>query len=252
MATKIKFSFLQFLFRLFSKLSDATGGWRVFVKPKLWLGTFILGMGVTACVNTAKQPPQVTCYEPSIPDTVDTELVKPYSNLQTPPLQEPPPNETIRQTLCYFIEPVIPNDNEDVEMVEQAFKYQIPLNSPPIYATVITKKDTIYDENHIYDFVEQMPQFPGGDTELFKFINKEIQEEPLAMCYNPITGRVIVRFAVMKDGSIEQAKVIRSLDPSCDKEAIRVVNAMPKWIPGKQNGENVNVWFTIPINFKMQ
>lgn len=99
--------------------------------------------------------------------------------------------------------------------------------------------------------VEQMPQFPGGDVELMKFINGGIKYPTIA-AENGIEGRVVIRFVVGKDGNVSDVQVVRSLDPSCDKEAVRVVKTMPKWVPGKQNGRNVPVFYTLPVLFKLQ
>lgn len=102
-----------------------------------------------------------------------------------------------------------------------------------------------------YTMVEQMPQFPGGNAELLKFVAKNLRYPTIAQ-ENGIQGRVIVRFVVSASGKVEDVQVVRSLDPYCDKEAIRVVQSLPKWIPGKQNGRNVPVYFTLPITFKLQ
>ncbi|MDU1905422.1 MAG: TonB family protein [Dysgonomonas sp.] len=99
--------------------------------------------------------------------------------------------------------------------------------------------------------VEQMPQFPGGDAELMRFIGSNLKYPTIA-AENGIEGRVVIRFVVSKDGAVTDAQVVRSLDPSCDKEAIRVVKSMPKWVPGKQNGRNVPVYYTLPVLFKLQ
>lgn len=99
--------------------------------------------------------------------------------------------------------------------------------------------------------VEQMPQFPGGDTELMKFIASNLKYPPIA-AENGIEGRVVIRFVVGKDGKVSDAQVLRSLDPSCDKEAIRVVKSMPTWVPGMQNGRKVPVYYTLPVLFKLQ
>lgn len=99
--------------------------------------------------------------------------------------------------------------------------------------------------------VEQMPQFPGGDTELMKFIGNNLKYPTIA-AENGIEGRVVIRFVVTKEGSVSDVQVVRSLDPSCDKEAVRVVKTMPKWVPGKQNGRNVPVYYTLPVLFKLQ
>lgn len=99
--------------------------------------------------------------------------------------------------------------------------------------------------------VEQMPKFPGGDAELMRFISSNLKYPTIA-AENGIEGRVVVRFVVGKDGNVSDIQVLRSIDPSCDKEATRVVKMMPKWIPGMQNGRPVAVYYTLPILFKLQ
>lgn len=96
-----------------------------------------------------------------------------------------------------------------------------------------------------------MPQFPGGDAELYKWISSHIKYPTMA-AENNIQGRVTVRFVVKEDGSIGRVEVLRGKDPDLDKEAQRVVKTLPKFIPGKMNGRAVQVWYTLPINFKLQ
>ena len=107
------------------------------------------------------------------------------------------------------------------------------------------------EEEKPLDIAEVMPSFPGGDAELMKWLSKNIKYPAIAE-ENGVQGRVIVRFAVGKDGAIHDPKVLRSVDPSLDKEALRVVKAMPRWIPGKQNGVAVAVYFTLPVTFQLQ
>ena len=99
--------------------------------------------------------------------------------------------------------------------------------------------------------VEQMPQFPGGEKELLSYIAKNLHY-PTVAAENGVQGKVFIRFVVSALGIVEGVEVIRSLDPYCDKEAMRVVAALPQWIPGKQNGRNVPVYYTLPIIFKLQ
>ncbi len=106
------------------------------------------------------------------------------------------------------------------------------------------------EENVVFHAVEQMPQFPGGDVALYEFISKNLRYPPMA-AENNIQGRVVVQFVVTKTGSIGEVKVLRGKDPDLDKEAKRVVKSLPKFIPGKMNGQSVNVWYTLPINFKL-
>lgn len=105
-------------------------------------------------------------------------------------------------------------------------------------------------DNKVFDAVEQPPVFPGGDAALMKYLNDNIRYPQLAI-ENNIQGRVVVQFVVQKDGSIGQVKVARSKDPDLDKEAVRVVKSLPRFQPGKQNGNPVNVWFTLPVTFKL-
>ncbi len=106
-------------------------------------------------------------------------------------------------------------------------------------------------EDKVFTSVEQMPQFPGGDVALLKYISDHIKYPTIAM-ENNVQGKVVVQFVVTRDGSIGEVKVARGKDPDLDKEAVRVVKTLPKFIPGKMNGQAVNVWYTLPINFKLQ
>jgi protein TonB len=103
----------------------------------------------------------------------------------------------------------------------------------------------------IFSHVEVPPSFPGGERELMKWLQENISY-PVIAAEQGIQGRVILRFVVGPDGSVGNVEVQRSLDPSCDKEAVRVVKKMPKWIPGKQNGNAVYVYYTLPVLFKLQ
>ena len=103
----------------------------------------------------------------------------------------------------------------------------------------------------IFSHVEQMPAFPGGERAMMQWLNENMQYPVIAQ-EQGIQGRVIIRFVVGPDGTVSGAEVQRSLDPSCDREALRVVRKMPKWIPGKQNGQAVSVYYTLPVLFKLQ
>lgn len=104
------------------------------------------------------------------------------------------------------------------------------------------------EENKVYDVVEQQPQFNGN---INSWLASNLKYPPVA-AENGIEGRVIVQFVVGKDGSIHSAQVVRGVDSALDKEALRVVNSMPKWVPGKQNGQSVNCKFTLPVVFRLQ
>ena len=107
------------------------------------------------------------------------------------------------------------------------------------------------EENKVFEYVEQMPSFPGGTGALMQYLSKNIKYPPFAE-ENNIQGRVICSFVVERDGSVSDIRIKRSVDPSLDKEAMRVVSAMPKWIPGRQNGQMVRVKYTLPVTFRLQ
>ncbi|MBD5226403.1 MAG: TonB family protein [Bacteroidales bacterium] len=119
------------------------------------------------------------------------------------------------------------------------------------------KDEIIVEEKHepvkeaIFEAVEQMPQFPGGEAELLKYIASHIKYPTMA-AENNIQGRVVVKFVVTKTGQVGDVVVVRGKDPDLDKEAVRVVKTLPDFIPGKMNGQAVAVWYTLPINFKLQ
>lgn len=106
------------------------------------------------------------------------------------------------------------------------------------------------DEEKVYDVVEWMPSFPGGIEALKAFLAKNLRF-PKELEETCVQGRVIITFIVEKDGSLSHAKVIRSVDPALDKEALRVVKKMPKWIPGQQNDRKVRVRYIIPVTFRL-
>ena len=109
---------------------------------------------------------------------------------------------------------------------------------------------TTDQDKKIYKSVEQMPQFPGGEVALMRYLQSEIKYPPTAAANN-IMGRVIVQFVVEENGEIGEVKVLRSIDEELDAEAVRVVKSLPKFIPGRQDGKAVAVWYTLPISFKI-
>ena len=107
------------------------------------------------------------------------------------------------------------------------------------------------EENKVFDIVEQQPLFPGGPAALLKYLS-EHTKYPVVAQENGVQGRVTVQFVVEKDGSISDVHVLRGVDPSLDKEAVRVVKSMPRWTPGKQNGITVRVNYRVPVLFRLQ
>jgi protein TonB len=112
--------------------------------------------------------------------------------------------------------------------------------------SVVTQEE----KQEIFSHVEIMPDFVGGERELMLWLKANMRYPVIAQ-EQGIQGRVIVRFVVGPDGTVSGAQVQRSLDPSCDKEALRVIGIMPKWTPGRQNGQPVSVYYTLPVVFRL-
>ena len=106
------------------------------------------------------------------------------------------------------------------------------------------------DAKQIFNHVEVMPEFPGGISALMKFLSDNIKY-PEEAAKKGISGKVQLRFVVTPDGSVDDVQVIKSLDSLCDQEAVRVAKLMPKWIQGKQSGEPVSVYFSLPVTFRL-
>lgn len=172
----------------------------------------------------------------------EIEIVQTAQELPPPP---PPPAPEVVEVLN-----VVENDVQ-VESVnintEDDKNKGVDLN-----VNLTTAAPVEEEEDHvIFQVVEKMPSFPGGDQELFKFLNDNVKYPVIAQ-ENGIQGRVICQFVVNKDGTIVDVEVVRSVDPSLDKEAIRVIKAMPKWTPGLQRNKPVRVKYTLPVMFRLQ
>lgn len=116
---------------------------------------------------------------------------------------------------------------------------------------IVVEEPVKVEPEKIFDAVEQMPTFPGGNAALYKFIGDNLVY-PAQAAEEGVSGRVTIRFVVERDGTVSQVTVARGKHPALDKEAKRVVSKLPKFIPGKQNGQTVRVFYTLPINFKLQ
>lgn len=116
---------------------------------------------------------------------------------------------------------------------------------------IVEEKKPEPEKEEVFRAVEQMPRFPGGEAELMKYLSSHINYPTMAM-ENNVQGRVVVQFVVTKTGKIGEVKVVRSVDRDLDKEAVRVCKTLPDFIPGKMNGQPVNVWYTLPVSFKLQ
>ena len=109
----------------------------------------------------------------------------------------------------------------------------------------------VEEEAKVYNVVEQMPSFPGGEAALLKYVNTHIKYPAIAQ-EQEISGVVVLRFVVKEDGSVGEVIVQKSLEKHCDEEAVRVVKSLPRFIPGKQQGKAVRVWYTLPVRYVIQ
>ena len=179
-------------------------------------------------------------------EQVEEEIIPITQQMMKPPPQPPP----------------APKFSHLIEIVEDELSIDEELEIDDAEADVENKSNYNFDydgdswgeeesdgEADIFQVVEDMPHYHGARVQ--KWIAKNVKY-PMIAQENNIQGKVFVQFVIEKDGSVSDVKVARSVDPSLDKEAIRVVKAMPKWKPGKQRGKPVRVSYTVPINFQLQ
>lgn len=159
-----------------------------------------------------------------------------------PPPPAAPETPEIIQVVEEKVETKFKIDSEDSQDRVQVDTYVAPPPPKP-------KPEEVTEE--IFVVVEEAPQFPGGESALMKYLNDNIRYPVIAQ-ENGIQGRVTCQFVVERDGSISDVQVVRGQDPSLDKEAVRVIQGMPRWKPGKQRGAPVRVRYTLPVLFRLQ
>ena len=134
---------------------------------------------------------------------------------------------------------------EEEEIEEEEEQFQMPEPEE------VVAPEEVANQHLVTAMVEQKPEFNGGEAAMYKWLSENIVY-PSAASEQGVQGRVVVEFVVGKDGSITNVRVLRPRHPALDKEAVRVVKAMPKWIPGRNNGQPVKVTYTLPVTFKLQ
>ncbi|UOR04365.1 energy transducer TonB [Hymenobacter aerilatus] len=185
-----------------------------------------------------------------------------------PPPQAPPPPPPVVSTIK-FTPPVVKRDEEvrkveevpDVDKLSTAaistetVKGTTDVPPPPDLNGIEggTGKEPVKEviDTKVYNYVEQMPEPPGGMNALLQYIGKNIKYPAMAL-RNQVEGKVFVNFVVGPDGSISGVKIQKGIGAGCDEEAMRVISGLPKWTPGKQNGRNVSVSFTVPVTFAIK
>jgi protein TonB len=207
----------------------------------LMCGVLVLSICFVAFEWTEKE---VTKYDVVDQDfLIEEEIDIQQTTQETPP---PPPPPAVQEV---EILNVVDDDvkTESVEIKTEDDKDVEVVIAPPVEAPVVEEV-----EEEIFVVVESMPEFPGGQQEMMKYIAENIKYPVIAQ-ENGIQGRVICQFVIEKNGSVTDIQVVRSSgDASLDKEAERVIKTMPKWKPGKQRGKPVRVKYTIPVAFRLQ
>ena len=202
---------------------------------------FVLSLCYVALEWTEQE---VTKYEVMDDEFLFEEEVEIQQTTQETPPPPPPPAVQEVEVLNVVEDDV---EVEEIEINTEDDKDVEVVIAPPVEAPVEEEEEEV-----IFMVVESMPEFPGGQQALFKYLAENVKYPVIAQ-ENGIQGRVICQFVVNKDGSIVDVVAVRSSgEPSLDKEAIRVIKSMPKWKPGKQRGKPVRVKYTVPVNFRLQ
>ena len=199
--------------------------------------------------ETEEQQPEQQIIEPEEPEVledvlssvkvtelqiVDDDKVRPEDEILT--------QEEIEETNKAFGQTNVGNGQDERD------KFQTAVTDVVVEKPVEKPKEAVVQ---VFRSVEQMPQFPGGEAALMKYLQSHINYPPMAV-ENGVQGRVVVQFVVDKTGKVGEVVVVRNVDKDLDKEAVRVCKSLPKFTPGRQNGQAVAVWYTLPVTFKLQ
>ena len=182
-----------------------------------------------------------------VQDVIAEEEIEITRQENTPPPPPPPAAPAVAEVLTVVDDDVELADVEIASSEDDASAAQ----QETYVAPVVEEEEEEESAQQIFTVVEKQPEFPGGMSELMKFLAKSIKYPVIAQ-ENGIQGRVVCSFVVNRDGSIVDIQVMRGVDPSLDKEAVRVISTMPKWKPGEQRGKPVRVRFILPVQFRLQ
>lgn len=224
----------------------------------------LIGFSIPTLIKMATPKQKEVMTEVTTLSQLEEPEIKQEEMKRVEPVAPPPP---ALKSSIKFTAPVIKKDEEVRD--EDEIKSQTELTQTKVAISIADVKGNdeangkdIADlkqvvtqapvaEEKVFDMVEQMPTFPGGQAELMKYISTHMKY-PVVAQENGVQGRVICQFVVGRDGKVRDVTVLKTLDPYCDKEAVRVILSMPNWIPGKQNGQAVAVKYTVPIVFRLQ
>ncbi|MEY8591913.1 energy transducer TonB [Butyricimonas hominis] len=204
----------------------------------------VVALGILLCAFNWKATTEVEEGFNTVIDTPMDEEIIPITHSYLKPPPPPPPAPKLTDLIEIVDQELDIDDELEIEDAEADVENQTNYS--------YTENGNGYDDDgyepDIFVIVEDMPTFPG---DINKWLSRNVKYPVIAQ-ENNIQGKVSVQFVIERDGSITDVKVLRSVDPSLDKEAVRVIKSMPKWKPGKQRGKAVRVSYTVPINFRLQ
>ena len=205
----------------------------------------VISLGITLLAfEWTTRVEQATSLGSVVQQDVEDEIIPITRQEEVKPPPPPPPPKVVEVL-------TIVDDDTEIEEELDIEDTEADDNTVIDVAPVIQQEAEEEEESEVFFIVENMPEFPGGELALRKFIANAIKYPVIAQ-ENGIQGKVYVNFVVDKDGSVTQARIARGVDSSLDKEALRVVNSLPKWKPGMQRGKPVRVSYTVPISFVLQ
>lgn len=226
-----------------SPKADLEGGIGMSILMGMIVGLAVLFVGF----EWGSKDVQVVTADEGVADIIAEEEIEITRPENTPPPPPPPPAPAVAEVLTVVEDDVELEQQDIVSSEDDATAAQ----TETFVAPVVEEEEEEESAQQIFTVVEKQPEFPGGTAELFKYLSKAIKYPVIAQ-ENGIQGRVVCSFVVNRDGSIVDIQVMRGVDPSLDKEAIRVISEMPKWKPGEQRGKPVRVRFILPVQFRLQ
>ena len=226
-----------------SPKADLEGGIGMSILMGMIVGLAVLFVGF----EWGSKDVQVVTADEGVADIIAEEEIEITRPENTPPPPPPPPAPAVTEVLNVVEDDVELEQQEIISSEDDASAAQ----QETFVAPEVEEEEEEESAQQIFTVVEKQPEFPGGTAELFKYLSKAIKYPVIAQ-ENGIQGRVVCSFVVNRDGSIVDIQVMRGVDPSLDKEAIRVISEMPKWKPGEQRGKPVRVRFILPVQFRLQ
>lgn len=226
-----------------SPKADLEGGIGMSILMGMIVGLAVLFVGF----EWSTKDVQVVTADEGVADIFAEEEIEITRPENTPPPPPPPPAPAVTEVLNVVDDDVELEQQDIISSEDDASAAQ----TETFVAPVVEEEEEEESAQQIFTVVEKQPEFPGGTAELFKYLSKAIKYPVIAQ-ENGIQGRVVCSFVVNRDGSIVDIQVMRGVDPSLDKEAVRVISEMPKWKPGEQRGKPVRVRFILPVQFRLQ